>query len=381
MNSFADPTADDLIALLTAAGYTRVLPNVLYPAAVFLDVSGEDLRRRMYLTTDAEGRELCLRPDLTIPTALAHLAAAAPAAEASYCYLGPVYRFRENAPGEFVQAGLESFGRADREAADAEVMARAAEAVALWGVRDVEVRIGDLALLAAVLDALALPAVWRRRLVRDAAREGGLSRDLAVLSEAPPPSPEDHAALLATLEGADPGAARAVVEDLLAIAGISQVGGRTAAEIAERVLDKARLAAGAQLSPETRAVLKRFLGISGNPAACAAAVRALAADAGLDRGAAGARLLTAVDALERRTELLAARGFDVAAMRMSAAYGRRLDYYTGLVFEFHADGRSDLGPLVGGGRYDGLLQTLGAPAPVPAVGCAVWMERLEEARP
>jgi ATP phosphoribosyltransferase regulatory subunit len=380
MTAFANRTADDLIALFSAAGYVRVLPNVLYPASVFLDVSGEDLRRRMYLTTDAEGRELCLRPDLTVPTALAHLALPTPATEASYCYLGPVYRFRENAPGEFVQAGLESFGRADREAADAEIMARAAEAVALWGVRDIEVRIGDLGLLSAVLDALELAPIWRRRLVRDAAREGGLGRDLAMLGEAAPSS-EDHGALLAALDGADAVAARAVVEDLLSIAGIARVGGRTAGEIAERVLDKARLAAGAHLASETRAVLKRFFGVAGSPADCASAVRALARDAGLDRRAAGAALEAAIAAVERRSDLLAARGFDVAAMRMSTTYCRRLDYYTGVVFEFHADGRSDLGPLVGGGRYDGLLQTLGAPAPVPAVGCALWMERLEELRP
>jgi ATP phosphoribosyltransferase regulatory subunit len=32
--------------------------------------------------------------------------------------------------------------------------------------------------------------------------------------------------------------------------------------------------------------------------------------------------------------------------------------------------------LVAGGRYDGLLTRLGAPAPIPAVGFAVWVERL-----
>jgi ATP phosphoribosyltransferase regulatory subunit len=371
------PDADDLLALLTGAGYVRLLPNVLYPASVFLDLSGEDLRRRLYLTTDAEGNELCLRPDLTIPTALMHLAGPEPTSEAAYCYLGPVYRFRANAPGEFVQAGLESFGRIDREAADAEVMARAAEVVALWGVAMTEVRLGDLGLLTAMLDALALPPAWRRRLQRDAAREHGLSRDLAVLSGAAPAT-ENHTALLATLDGTDPRAARAVVEDLLSIAGIARVGGRSAGEIADRFLEKARLAAGAELPAETREVLRRFLGIAGTPAECAAAIRALIADAGLgaDDG-----LAQAVAAFEHRTALLAGRGFDVGAIRMATAFGRRLDYYTGLVFEFHAEGRSDLGPLAGGGRYDGLLQTLGAPAPVPAVGCAVWMERLQEARP
>ena len=33
-------------------------------------------------------------------------------------------------------------------------------------------------------------------------------------------------------------------------------------------------------------------------------------------------------------------------------------------------------PLVAGGRYDGLLARLGSAKPVPAVGFAVWIERL-----
>ena len=47
---------------------------MLQPADPFLDLSGEDIRKRMYLTSDAEGRELCLRPDLTIPVSCDYLA-------------------------------------------------------------------------------------------------------------------------------------------------------------------------------------------------------------------------------------------------------------------------------------------------------------------
>jgi ATP phosphoribosyltransferase regulatory subunit len=36
-------------------------------------------------------------------------------------------------------------------------------------------------------------------------------------------------------------------------------------------------------------------------------------------------------------------------------------------------------PLAAGGRYDRLLTLLGSAAPVPAVGFAVWVERLEQA--
>ena len=62
-----DARAEALVAHYERAGYARVSPAILQPAEPFLDLSGEDIRRRMFLTTDPDGRELCLRPDLTIP--------------------------------------------------------------------------------------------------------------------------------------------------------------------------------------------------------------------------------------------------------------------------------------------------------------------------
>src|SRR6266849_5310342 len=86
--------ADALVAAYARAGYGRVSPAILQPAEPFLDLSGEDMRRHMYLVTDAAGREFCLRPDLTIPVARHYLASAAAARPAGYCYLGPVFRDR-----------------------------------------------------------------------------------------------------------------------------------------------------------------------------------------------------------------------------------------------------------------------------------------------
>ena len=103
--------ATALLGHFEAAGYRRADPPILQPAEPFLDLSGEDIRRRMFLTTDATGRELCLRPDLTIPVARDYLASPQVGSPAGFCYLGPVFRYRERAPAEFLQAGVESFGR------------------------------------------------------------------------------------------------------------------------------------------------------------------------------------------------------------------------------------------------------------------------------
>src|SRR6201984_1458498 len=104
-------TPDALIASFERAGYARVAPAILQPAEPFLDLSGEDIRRRMLLTTDPEGRELCLRPDLTIPVSRAYLASPDAGKASGFCYLGAVFRHREGAAAEFLQAGIESFGR------------------------------------------------------------------------------------------------------------------------------------------------------------------------------------------------------------------------------------------------------------------------------
>src|SRR5882672_3444735 len=118
-----DPRAEALLAHFERAGYARAAPDLMQPAEPFLDLSGEDIRRRMYLTTDADGRELCLRPDLTIPVACDYLASTQAGSARGFCYLGPVYRDRGTLPAEIFQAGIESFGRPDKAAADAEMLA------------------------------------------------------------------------------------------------------------------------------------------------------------------------------------------------------------------------------------------------------------------
>ena len=133
-NTGTDERAQALVASYMRAGYARIEPPVLQPAEPFLDLGGEDIRRRMYLTDDPDGRELCLRPDLTIPVSREYLQSGAAGKAAGYCYLGAVFRHRENAPAEFVQAGIESFGRTDKAAADAEMLALGLEATTLYGL-------------------------------------------------------------------------------------------------------------------------------------------------------------------------------------------------------------------------------------------------------
>jgi ATP phosphoribosyltransferase regulatory subunit len=329
----------------------------------------------MYLTSEPSGRELCLRPDLTIPVSRDYLASAAGAAGEAmgFCYLGPVFRQRGEKPGEFLQAGIESFGRRDTAAADAEMLALGLEALAHYGIEAPEIRVGDVSLFTALIQGLELPPAWRRRLAKDFHRAGSLAHDLDRLRFDAKQSGPEYQGLLAALAGSDLRAAHALVTDLLSIAGITTVGGRSVGEIADRFLEQAALGGSARLPQQTQDTIERFLKIAGDPDEAAAELRALEEDTGVT-------LAPAIDLMESRTGFLAAQGIDVARMRFATAFGRGVDYYTGFVFEIHDSQARISGQLVGGGRYDALLSRLGAKDPIPAVGFAVWIDRLQAVR-
>jgi ATP phosphoribosyltransferase regulatory subunit len=367
MSAGARPRKEAAVATFARAGFARVEPAILQPMDPFLDLSGEDIRRRMFVTQDGAGRDWCLRPEYTIPVARDHIAAGADSG--SYCYAGPVFRIRSGEPSEFAQAGLESFGRTDSTAADAEIMALTLEAVSAQGFSEPVIRMGDGALLTGFLDALNVPPAARRRLLRAVAQ--GAADPLSHLDATSAPATESHAGLAAALQGQDRNAARAFVEDVLAIAGISSVGGRSAGDIAERFLAKAA-EKDQVMGDQARRVLARIFAVTGDPDEALAALRGLATAADLD-------VEPALDRFDERIGFLAARGVDVARITFSARFARNLDYYTGFVFELTDPARADGKPVAGGGRYDGLMQRLGAPRPVPAVGASIWLDRLADA--
>jgi ATP phosphoribosyltransferase regulatory subunit len=380
-DSSRDAWADGLLAAFERAGYARVSPPILQPAEPFLDLSGEDIRKRMYLTSDPQGRELCLRPDLTIPVSRDYLASDAAGQPTGFCYLGPVFRAEDNGgsqkaaarPGEVLQAGIESFGRPDTAAADAEMLALGLEATRHYGLANPQAQTGDVGLYAALVAALDLAPIWKRRLMKDFNRKSHLAHDLERLALSAAKDRPEYQGVLSALAGSDPKAARALVTDLLSIAGIRTVGGRSVAEIADRFLEQAAIGAGSGLPHEIGALIQRFLAISGDPDAAAADLRSLAADARLP-------LDQALDLFESRAGFLAARGIDLRRIRFSTAFGRGFDYYTGFVFELHDPDAAAEGPLVAGGRYDGLLTRLGSATRIAAVGFAVWIERLSARR-
>lgn len=359
----------NLIARLHRAGFTRADVAILQPADPFLELSGEDIRRRLFLTNDEEGTEMCLRPEFTIPAALAYLKSGIVGRRVDQVFLGPVFRHRPGETGEFIQLDLESIGRTDREAADADILAETWASVSeAAGAEKLAITIGDLGLFSSLLDALSLDAATARRIAL-ALGEGRLQSliDPAKIAERKesPRGLARYSGVLDALKGADPAEAKAFVKDLLSMAGITATGGRSAEDIAGRFLERARADAQA-LGTEQAEILRRFLAIEGEPDGVAQALRALSKDAGLD-------LSAALDRFEHRIGFIEARGLPLGAVKAAAGFARNMDYYSGFVFDIRLAARPDK-PLAAGGRYDRLFERLGRA--VPAIGAAIWIDRL-----
>ncbi|MFN3743262.1 MAG: ATP phosphoribosyltransferase regulatory subunit [Hyphomicrobiaceae bacterium] len=365
-----------IMAVFNQAGYERVAPAIVQPADIFLDVVGERLRARTYVFSDQDGEMLCLRPDITVPTARIYLQRH-PSADvvARYCYNGSVFRYQPGGgspahPREFRQAGIELYAQSDEDKADAEVLLRTLDAVKAAGLKAPRLRIGDLSLFDALLNAVDIPERWRQRLLAHFWRPEAFRAELKRLSTVPGSAidglPGD---LIAKLDPQAPDKAEALVQAYLDEKGIDAIGTRSVAEIAARLLSIAHDAHSAPLPKAIADLIENYLAISAPVRAAGARIKDLFQRHDLDIG-------EALDAFERRLSLLTKGGANIAQATFDAEFGRQFEYYTGFVFEICSDELGSASPIAGGGRYNDLLRAIGAPRPVPAVGAAIYTDRL-----
>lgn len=337
------------------AGAAPTDAPVLQPLALLLDLAGEAMRSRVFVVQGERGEEAALRPDFTIPIARAHIDGGA--ASGRYLYEGKAFRVAPAGSGraeEFLQIGLEAYGGDNPAQDDAEVAALAWQAAMAGGRDDLTMQLGDVSLFAAFIDSLGLEPRLTARLQRAFTRPRLLKAELD--GETRDTEASRIASLLAGLPEAE---AVGVLEELWALAGIEPVGGRSAADIAHRLVERAEAVQGARLTPAQADRIRGYLVISDTPE------RALDAAAKLSGG-----ISAALETWSRRLKAMAERGADIKRMRLSTAFSRAFGYYDGVLFEIRSAALDEERPVAAGGRYDGLTVRLGG-KPSTAVGCTV----------
>ncbi len=341
--------AETLFAAFRAAGAVPVDADILLPAETLLDLYGEDIRARAYVTSDPLRGEMMLRPDFTVPVVQAHMAHGADPAR--YCYMGEVFRKQDHLgprASEYLQVGFEVFDRAAPELADAQVFALFARLLSDLTLRPAT---GDIGILMAAVRGLSTTDRRKAALLRHIWRP---KRFRALLDRfaGRAPMPEARITLLDRLAQDTP-------EALIAAAG-TFTGLRAPEEIAARAAALIEDSATAPIAAPEAALLYDLLSLEAPAQAALTHLRGITP------------LLPAIaPAVERfatRLEALNANGIDTMTLPFQASHGRTsLEYYDGFVFSFHAADPT-LPPVASGGRYDALTAVLGQGRSIPAVG-------------
>ncbi len=347
-----------LSALFEAAGAVPVEADLMQPAEVLLDLYGEDIRGRAYVTHDPVRGELMLRPDFTVPVVQMHMSDGAEPAR--YTYQGDVFRMQQAGTGracEYLQVGYELFEREDSAAADAEVFSIFNQALEPYDLRRAT---GDIGVLKAAISGLSTSAhrraalvrhIWRptrfRALLDRFAGKGTLAKGraetLAALSETPA-----HA--LVEQYGEQPG-----------LRGPKDVVARL-----ETLVEDARVPA---IPLDEYEAIGALLGLSQMMPEAVVALREIAK--------ALPAISPAIDGMSRRMDALARNDIDPGTLPFEGSYGRtNMEYYDGFVFGFYPlDGAA---PVASGGRYDALTKVLGQGREIPAVGGVIRPEMTAE---
>lgn len=338
--------AERLFQLFQQAGAIPVDADILQPAETLLDLYGEDIRARAYVTHDPLRGELMLRPDFTVPVVQAHMAHGADPAR--YCYMGEVFRKQDHLnarPSEYLQVGYELFDRADT--ADAEVFALFSNILADQNLIPIT---GDIGILMAAVRGLTTSDARKAALLRHIWRP---KRFRALLDRfsgraATPPA---RATLLEQLSKGD-------LTGQIEQAG-QFIGLRSAHDIIARAQSLLLDATSPNIPAPEAAVIYDLLSLQAPSDAALTHLRGITSLL--------PAMEPAIDRFAARLADLRAHGIDTSNLAFEASFGRTsMEYYDGFVFGFQGDMNAP--PVASGGRYDALTARLGAGRSIPAVG-------------
>ena len=145
---------------LEQAGYEELIPPTFEYEDTFLRAGGAGVAERLVRFPDRDGRILALRYDFT--ASLARVAAttfSSAARTLRLCYSGKVFRQepeRGGRPREMLQVGAELLGQGDL-AADIEIVRLTLTLLQAAGLKDFQINLGHVGVLAAGLAAIEEP--------------------------------------------------------------------------------------------------------------------------------------------------------------------------------------------------------------------------------
>ena len=343
--------SENIIKVFKKGGFVLSEPDVLLDSNYIIQRSGENFRKLMFTFEDDTGKSMCLRPDLTVASCIKYLKGNSKV-NSKIFYSGQAYR-RSNSPKDKVindQLGIEILGSKNKTTDDLKVLKTIANSIEKIKIKNTSIKVGDVSLFQKLIESLKIPERWKMRLKRHFWR---------------PQYFEDLLNRLETNSDVDPTAINLDKKKFSEMKNLDQskeIANRKISEILSRFDRKIKDPRSFTENKKIVKIIREFLKIN-----CS-----------IDK------LEKTLKSFVKKNKLSNSVFKDLSTIKnlskinsktiFSTNFGRDIEYYTGIVFEIYNSSKKE---IARGGRYDGLLKSLGSKKNISAVGAAINLNNLK----
>ena len=327
--------------------------DLLIDTNLLTERSGEQFKKTTLTYKDLLGKEISLRPDLTVSTAIKYIQEKKNKEE-KYCYFGTAYRLDKKGNLKvFDQIGCEIINSNNKKS---QINLINSVLKPIKKIKKLEVTIGDIGLFKILVNSLELPERWKFRLIKHFSRREyfeDLLKRLETNYDLNQQTIEVDTKRLKELKKMDKN---------------QVIGGRTVFEIIQRFEKKLKDPRDNFKGKKNVKIIRDFLKIN----------------LPIDKAKNAIRLFFFNNILKNKDLAIYLKKISSVNDALGKKYtiyfktnfGRNAEYYTGLVFLAYVLNKSKLIEIARGGEYDTLLKTLGYKKDIPAFGGAINLNQL-----
>jgi len=342
--------SENIIKVFKKDGFVLSEPDVLLDSNYIIQRSGENFRKLMLTFEDDTGKNMCLRPDLTVASCIKYLKDNSKA-NSKIFYSGQAYRRSNNSKDNVVndQLGIEILGSKNKSTDDLKVLKTIASSIKKIKIKNTSIKVSDVSLFQKLIESLTIPERWKMRLKRHFWR---------------PQYFEDLLIRLETNSDVDPAAVELDKKKFTEMEDLDQnkeIASRKVSEILSRFDRKIK---DPRLFVENKKIVKiirEFLKIN-----CPINQLDKTLKSFIKKNKLSNNVFKDLSNIKNLSKINSKTIF-------STNFGRDMEYYTGIVFEIYNPSKKE---IARGGRYDGLLKSLGSKKNISAVGAAINLNNL-----
>ena len=339
--------SENILKSLKSSGFDYIDLDTVIPTNLILERSGESFRSLIFSFMDQNGKEICLRPDLTIASCIKYLNQKKKKSSKVF-YNGQAFRKVQKKNEKIIrdQIGFEIIGSKDEKRDDKQIINTGIKVLNKFRYKSGSITIGNVEIFHLLINKLDIPKRWKLRLQRHFWREAYFNELLRRL--------ETNSDVDETIVELD----KKRYFKLCKQNQNRNIAGRSLREILIRFDNKIKDPRRQVKGQNVVKIIREYLKINCKMSNAATTLNAFFKKNKINLTVGKNYFPITKDKVSKLN------------VHFSSSFGRHLEYYTGMVFKIIINSNSRK-IQVNGGRYDNLISDLGSSKKIPAVGGAI----------